>query len=462
MLDYPGLRLWVERARAAFPEFRLTPENASAVVQVCQRLDGMPLAIELAAARVRVLTVEQIAARLDDRFRLLKADMRTVLPRNQTLRATIDWSYALLATSERTLLHCLSVFVGGCAVEVVEFLVADEPSFADDAALDVLTRLVEKSLVVVTQRDGQGARYDLLETIRQYALEKLREVGREAEVRRRHRDWFLQRGEAIFPRVGSVQPSGWLAEMDAEYENFQAAMDWCAQEAGEAGAGLRLACLMRHYWDRKGYVHEARFYLQKLLVHPENSARTTTRAEALNYLGFFTLLYGDAATATTYYEDGLAIGEEVQDLSAIALACAGLVFVLVGSADAKRAEPYIRQGLDAARQINDPVRIYSLLFYASWLALAQSDYQRSHHLLAESLELMRAGNDRNLTGAALWRLGHLHWLEGHYAQSLAAFQESLTVRRAINNLRGMAYAIDGVAWAAAAMDEHRLAARLFG
>lgn len=462
LLDYPGIRLWVERATAVFPQFRLTPENAPAVVRVCQRLDGMPLAIELAAARVKVLSVEQIAARLDDRFRLLRADIRTVLPRNQTLRATVDWSYALLSEAERTLLHCLSVFVGGCTLDGVEFLVADESTFADDAALDVLTRLVEKSLVVVEQGDGQGVRYLLLETIRQYALEKLQNTGNEDSVRRRHRDWFLQRAESIFPNAGSAQQRGWLAEMDAEYENFQAAIDWSTQEAGEAGNGLRLACLMRHYWDRKGYVHEARFYLPTLLAHPENSAHSTTRAEALNLLGFFTLLHGDAPTATTFYAEALGIGEELQDLSAIAQACAGLVFVLAGSSDPQQAEPYVQQGLAAARQINDPIRIYNLLYYASWLALAQGDYPRAHTLLAESLQLMRAGNDVNLTGAALWRLGHLCWLEERYAESLAAFQESLHLRRSINNRRGVAYAIDGVAWAAAAAGEQRLAARLFG
>jgi predicted ATPase/DNA-binding SARP family transcriptional activator len=459
--DYPGIRLWVERATAAFPEFRLTPENAPAVVRVCQRLDGMPLAIELAAARVKVLSVEQIAARLDDRFRLLKADMRTVLPRNQTLRATVDWSYTLLSESERVLLQYLSVFVGGCALDAVEYLVGDEPAFADDTALDVLTRLVEKSLVVV-ERIEQRARYHLLETIRQYGLEKLRDGGREVDMRRRHRDWFLQRAETIYPRTGSEQQRNWLVEMDAEYENFQAAIEWSAQEPGEAGIGLRLACLMRQYWDRKGYLHEARFYLPRLLAHTENSAPTATRAEALNFLGFFTLLHGDAPAATTFYEDALAIGEALQDMSAIALACSGLVFVLAGSGDPHKAEPYIQQGLDAARLINDSVRIYSILFYASWLALAEGDYPRSHDLLAESLHLMRAGKDLNLTGAALWRLGHLCWLEHNNPESLAAFQESLTVRRTLNNLRGVAYAIDGVAWAAAAAGNHSLAARLFG
>jgi predicted ATPase/DNA-binding SARP family transcriptional activator len=459
---YPGICLWVERARAVLPEFRLTPENASAVVQVCQRLDGMPLAIELAAARVRVLSVDQIAARLDDRFRLLKADSRTVLPRNQTLRATIDWSYALLSDIERILLQHLSVFVGGCTLDAVEYMVAGEPAFVDDLALDVLTRLVEKSLVVVYQQDAQPARYDLLETIRQYALEKVRSAGIEAEVRRRHRDWFLQRAESIFPAIGGLQHSSWSAEMETEYENFQAAIGWSGQEPGEAAHGLRLACLMRQYWDRKGYVHRACSCLQELLAHPENSERTPIRAVALNYLGFFTLLHGDSPTATALYEEALAIGQELQDLPTIALACGGLAFVLTGSAAPQQAGPYIQQGLEAARLINDPVQIYNLLYYDSWLALAQGDYQRSHRLLAESIHLMRAENDLNRAAAALWRLGHLCWLEYQYPQSLAAFQESLTLRRSLNNLRGVAYAIDGVAWIAAASGDHCLAARLFG
>jgi predicted ATPase/DNA-binding SARP family transcriptional activator len=460
LLAYTGIQLWVARARIVSPDFRLTPENAAAVVRICQRLDGMPLAIELAAARVKVLSVEQIAARLDDRFRLLRADIRTVLPRNQTLLATIDWSYALLAEEERTLLHYLSVFVGGCTLDAVEYIAATDPAFDQNLPLDVLTRLVEKSLVVVTQWEGQLARYDLLETIRQYALGKMRQAGGESSARRRHRDWFLQRAEVIFHGGSALDKRG-LAEVDAEYENFQVAIDWSAQEPGEASQGLRLAGLMRHYWDRKGYVHEACFSLRRLLAHPENSARTPIRAEALNYLGFFTLLHGDFATAIALYEEALSIGEELQDLSSIALACGGLVFVLVGSADGPKAEPYIRQGLDAARLINDAALTYNLLYFASWFALAEGEYTRAHDLLAESLRLMREKDDLNRIAAALWRLGHLCWLERRYSESLAAFQESLALRRSLESLRGVAYAIDGVAWVAAACGERLLAVRLF-
>lgn len=232
--------------------------------------------------------------------------------------------------------------------------------------------------------------------------------------------------------------------------------------AGEAAIGLRLAGLMRHYWDRKGYVHEACFTLRRLLAHPENSQPTTTRAEALNYLGFFTLLHGDGATAISLYEEALTIGETLRDLPTIALTCGGLVFALAGSADSKRAEPYIRQGLDAAYEINDAPLIYNLLYFASWFALAQADYERSHNLLAESLRLMRGENDLNRASAALWRLGHLCWLEGRYPESLAAFQESLALRRSLGSARGVAYGVDGVAWVAAACAEHLLAARLFG
>lgn len=460
--DYPAIQLFVERARALLPSFLLTTQNAAAVAQVCQRLDGMPLAIELAAARVKVLSVDQIAARLDDRFRLLRADSRTVLPRYQTLRATIDWSYDLLTADERSLLQRLAIFTGGCTLEAVESVVTDDPVLDDEAPLDVLTRLVEKSLVVVQQHDEQRTRYALLETIRAYALEKLVAAGDETTVRRRHRDWFLQRAEEIATGMNGAQQTLWLAEMDAEYENFQSAIEWSAQTAGEASTGLRFASLLRHYWDRHGYLREAAFCLQRLLSHPENRGESAIRATALNHLGFFAFLLGDLAAAVAHFEEALTIGRAVDHLPTVAQAYGNLALVLTGSPDPARAHPYIAQGLAVARAIQDRKQIYTMLFYDSWLAMVEDDYARSHKLLAESLHLMREEGDHVRLAAALWRLGHLCWLERHYAQSLTAFTESLTLRLDLKSRRGIAYAIDGVAWVAASTGQAQLAVRLFG
>ncbi len=462
LIAYPAIRLFLERARALLPGFGLTPQNAPAITQVCQRLDGMPLAIELAAARVKVLAVEQIALRLDDRFRLLKADSRTVLPRYQTLRATIDWSYELLAAEERSLLQRLAIFAGGCTLEGVEYVVADDVTLADELPLDILTRLVEKSLVGVQQHDEARTRYALLESIREYALEKLRGTGTEMAARRRHRDWFLQRAEEIATGMSGAQQTLWLAEMDVEYENFQAAIEWSRQTPGEALVGLHFACLLRHFWDRHGYLHEGVICLQQLLAHPENLVPTATRSTALTHLGFFIFLEGDSARAVTLYEEALAIGETRQDLALIVQACASLALVHTGTAVPQRAQPYLDQGAAAARALNDQKHLYTMLFYGAWLAMVQDNHPRAHALLGESMGLMRAEGDLLRLGPALWLMGHLCWLDCDYTQSLVAFRESLVLRRDLKSRRGIAYAIDGIAWVAAVTGQAALAARLFG
>lgn len=462
LLVYPALRLFLERARALLPSFQLTPQNAAAVTQVCQRLDGMPLAIELAAARVKVLSVDQIAARLDDRFRLLKADSRTVLPRYQTLRATLDWSYELLAPDERSLLQRLAIFAGGCTLEGVEYIVADAADLLDELPLDTLTRLVEKSLVVVQQQENEQTRYTLLESIRAYALEKLRSAGQEMAARQRHRDWFLQRAEGIATGMSGSQQTVWLAEMDVEYENFQAAIEWSRQTAGEAPLGLRLACHLRHFWDRHGYLREGSLCLQQLLAHPENSEPSAPRAIALNHLGFLTFLEGDSATAITFYKEALTIGQQLPDLAVIAQSCASLALMLTGMPDPQQAQPYIEQGLVAARTLQDRKQIYNILYYDAWLAMVQGNHPRAHALLEESTGLMRSEGDLVRLGPALWLLGHLYWLEHDYAQSLAAFRESLRLRRELKSRRGIAYAIDGIAWVAAVTGQAEVAAQLFG
>ncbi|HRW07647.1 MAG TPA: NB-ARC domain-containing protein, partial [Caldilineaceae bacterium] len=291
VLNYQAIRLFVDRARSALATFQLTTQNTPTIIQICRQLDGMPLAIELAAARMKVLTAKQIAVRLDDRFQLLKTDTRTALPRNQTLRATLDWSYELLTNEERALLQRLAVFLGGCTVEAVEYLATSEVLLAEQMPLDLLTRLIEKSLVVV-QQQHDGRRCTLLETIRAYALEKFCLSADEKMVRRRHRDWFLRRAKIIAEGMNGDRQMTWLDEMDLEYENFQSAIDWCRTTPGEAPIGLHFACLMNHAWDRRGDLREGNHVLAQLLTHPENQSATATRAKALNLRGFFTFLLG--------------------------------------------------------------------------------------------------------------------------------------------------------------------------
>jgi predicted ATPase/class 3 adenylate cyclase len=239
-------RLFIERAIAGLPTFSPTTRNAEPITQVCQRLDGIPLAIELAAARVKVLSVEQIASRLDDRFRLLTGGSRTGLPRHQTLRATMDWSYELLSEAERVLLRRLAVFAGGFTLETAE-AVCTGMDAETSAVLDLLTHLVDKSLVIMEERGGTS-RYRLLDTVRQYGRNKLLESGEDPRVRRRHRDWYLQLAEAAEPELHGPDQRLWLDRMEMEHDNLRTALDWSKVDEDGSEAGLRLAGALWWFW----------------------------------------------------------------------------------------------------------------------------------------------------------------------------------------------------------------------
>src|SRR5919202_492349 len=239
LAGYEAVRLFLERAAAVSSRFELTERNAPAVAQVCRRVDGMPLAIELAAARARVLSVEQIASRLEDSFRLLATDSRTALPRQRTLRATIGWSHELLSQEEQALFRRLSVFAGGFALEAAEGVCAGV-GIERDGVLDLLTHLVDKSLLLVAQQGGEEARYRVLETVRQYGAEKLKESGDEPEIRRRHADFFLKLAEEAEPGLMGPEQGEWLERLEQEHGNLRAALMW-SLGGGNQELGLRLA-----------------------------------------------------------------------------------------------------------------------------------------------------------------------------------------------------------------------------
>ncbi|TMG81335.1 MAG: adenylate/guanylate cyclase domain-containing protein, partial [Betaproteobacteria bacterium] len=248
LTQYESVLLLVDRAVAAQPTFRVTDQNAAAIGEICRRLDGIPLAIELAAARARALSVENIAARLHDRFRLLTSGSRTALPRQQTLRALIDWSYDLLSEAERAVFRRLAVFAGGWTLDAVEAVAADVEVRERDV-LDLLTNLVEKSLVVV---EAAGGRYRLLDTVRQYAQERLTESGEEESVRMRHLACYVALAENAGSQLTGPQQGVWLVRLDLERENILGAHDYCEWAAGGAELGLRLASAVKRYWIFRG------------------------------------------------------------------------------------------------------------------------------------------------------------------------------------------------------------------
>ena len=263
LAGYEAVQLFVERARARRPEFSLSAKNARAVAQICARLDGMPLAIELAAARVSALPVEAILARLDDRFRLLTGGPRSALPRQQTLRAALDWSHDLLSDQERLLLRRLSVFAGGWTLEQAEEVCVGQGIEAWEV-LDVLGSLVNKSLILPEERDGE-AHYRLLETIREYVLERLAMSGEQVEFRRRHAGYYLRQAEAAEPELHGPRQGRLLNQLETEHDNLRAALAW-SLASGEAALGIRLAGALSGFWYLRGYVSEGRGWLERALA----------------------------------------------------------------------------------------------------------------------------------------------------------------------------------------------------
>ena len=245
---FEAVRLFAERAASIQPGFLVTEANAPAVVQICRRLDGIPLAIELAAGRMDLLSPEQIAARLDKRFRLLTGGSRTALPRQQTLRASIDWSYSLLTESERLLLQRLSVFAGGWTLEAAEGVCGFD-GLEDFEVLDGLGQLVKKSLVVADSQVGFAVRYRLLETIRQYAREKLLDAGTGVDVRTRHLNYYLELAEQAEPHLRGPDQVDWLDRLEAEIDNLRAALEWSGEDQVEKG--LRIATSLKWFWHAR-------------------------------------------------------------------------------------------------------------------------------------------------------------------------------------------------------------------
>jgi len=343
-------RLFIERASAILPDFAVTSHNAPAIAEVCRRLDGIPLAIELAAARVSVLRVEQIAARLSDRFRLLTGGSRTALPRQQTLRATIDWSHDLLQEEERILLRRLSVFAGGWTLEAAE-TICGWNGLEKDEVLEVLTHLVNKSLVVAERHSGAEARYRLLETVRQYARDKLIESREGEALRQRHGDWFLALAEQAEPELwrGRGQ-AGWLDRLEAEHDNLRAALDW-ALETEQFEAGIRLAVALWWFWMHRGYFQEGRHWLEAGLAQRGRLPKPLL-AQLLCAAGRLAARQRDFDLAEVHGEESVALFRELGDKANLARAIRALS-ATIGEQYVGRTEPYDAENLALCRELGD-------------------------------------------------------------------------------------------------------------
>ncbi len=422
LLRYEAIRLFIERAQAVQPGFVLTEANAPAVLHICRRLDGIPLALELAAARVKVLPVEGIAARLDDRFRLLTGGSRTALPRQQTLRALIDWSYDLLGTQERTLLHRLAVFIGGWTLEAAEAVCAGDELDVYEV-LDGLQQLVNKSLVLVEDQPDQ-TRYYYQETIHQYARERLFETGETAAVRRRHRDWYVQLAEATAPQLRSAGQDSVLRRLQSEDDNLCAALEWCAGDPVGREAGLRLAGALWRFWLLRGQWRAGRAWLETMLAAPEATAYPAARAQALFGLGSLTT---DSVTARAYLEESATLWRSLGNHPALAATLDALAEEVRIQGALAEAYTLADEALSLTRALNDRVAVASALFQVGRTALAQGRLSEARARLEESLSLVRSLGDGRSVTTCLYHLGRTALAEGDYPAARALFEESLAL-----------------------------------
>ena len=386
MRQSEAISLFVERAQAVVSTFELTEHNAPAVARVCRMLDGMPLAIELAAARVKVLSVEQISSRLQDSFALLSGGSRTALPRQRTLKAAIDWSYELLSEIERILLGRLSVFAGGWTLEAAED-VGSGGGIERDEVLDLLAHLVDKSMVV-SEAGAEGAlRYGMLEPVRQYGEQKLEESGEAARVRKRHAEYYLALAEEAEPELKGARQAQWLGRLERDRGNLRSALGW-SSESGNAELGLRLAGALERFWWARGHLSEGRRWLEMGLAGSGESP-AAARAQALNEAGWLALWQDDLERAVEFLEESVGLFKELEDEIGIATSLTNLGHAVLHQDDKERLKALCREAETLRERFVDRWAIAELLIFLGMAALYEGDHQRAVALLEESMASFR-------------------------------------------------------------------------
>ncbi len=423
--EFEAVRLFSERAQAVQPSFAVSNANAPAVAQVCWRLDGIPLALELAAARVRSLSVDEINSRLDSRFRLLTGGSRTALPRQQTLRALIDWSYDLLTEQEKMLLCRLSVFAGGWTLDAAESVCCGS-DIEDWEVLDLLTGLVDKSLVVTEQR-GDQMRSRLLETVRQYAADRLLEGGNTAAARDCHRDYFLRQAEEADTGTRGPEQGQWLDWFEAEHDNLRAALDWCREQEAGAEPGLRLVKAMYRFWRVRGHLAEGRERLAAAAGHAGARQHPLERASALRVASGLEQIQGNLTAARALAEEALAIFESTENARGGAGVLLTLGNVALMQDDLVAARAYYERGLPLYRRLGEQDGVARALGNLGMIMLVQGDLAEAKVICEESLAFFRESGDRENTARALRNLGEIVSAQGEDTEARVRLEEAIAL-----------------------------------
>jgi non-specific serine/threonine protein kinase len=462
LIRFEAARLFIERASAVRPRFALTEQNAPVVAQICRRLDGIPLAIELAAARLKALSVEEIAARLVDCFRLLTVGGRAEMPRHQTLRAAVDWSHDLLTEPERALMRRLSVFAGDFTLEAAEavFGCGLQGEGGEDA-LDLLSSLVDKSLVVVAAERAGESRYRLLETMRQYGRERLSESGETAEVQLRHLSFFLKLAEMIEPEINMGERDPWLARLESEQGNLRAALRY-AVELGEMESKMRLAGSLFWFWFHRGYWSEGREWLKAPRLSEAHGVSKRARAKALFGEGTLAWAQGDAGAAGSQLVESVAVWRELDDPLGLAYALQFLGMSVIGQGDVMQAHALEEESVAIFRTGADQFGLATSLSSLGVALLVQGEYVAARSYFDESVIVFRAIGDEWGVALPLRNLGIAALRQGDYKQAAEFARESLRALRGPQEKWFISRSLETLAEALAMQGDCARAARLFG
>jgi predicted ATPase/transcriptional regulator with XRE-family HTH domain len=456
--QYPAVELFVERVREQRPQFALNTVNARTVAEVCARLDGLPLALELAAAQSRLFSPSALLARLDRRLTLLTVGPRDLPARQQTMRATLAWSYGLLRTPEQALFRRLAVFAGGCTIEAIRALCASN-SGADDTLMEQLQSLADTSLLRQTDTDDGAVRLSMLETIQEYGLEELTGIGALDDTRLAHARYFQVLAEQAEPGLRGAEQGIWLARLEAEHDNLRAALHWCIHEGGDRALGLILARYLGLFWEKHSHLREGRMWLEQALAY-QPRAESAVRAAALNYLGTLAYAQGDTARAQDVYQDALALRRGLGDTWGIANSLNNLGNVALAVGEYPQASAFYEESRMICEQLGDTAGCAMVLNNLGVVARAQGDQAQALILYEECCRLYRELGDTWHAAVALTNLGNVTSALGELERAQGLYRASLALRRDLGDRHGIVLTLLGLGHLAHRQGLDERAARL--
>jgi predicted ATPase/class 3 adenylate cyclase len=446
---YAAVALFLQRTQAVKPDFQLTSANARVIAEICERLDGLPLAIELAAARMKLFPPQGLLARLDQRLSVLTGSSRDVPARQQTLRNTIAWSYHLLDAAEQRLFRWLSVFVGGCSLEAVEALCADVSDGSEAGQVwESVASLIDKSLLQQTEQEGQEPRLVMLETIREYGLECLNVNGEMEAARQGHAEYYLRLSEQAEPELVGPRQAMWLERLEQEHENLRAVMQWSTSQAqGERGDGrtreiaLRLGGALRQFWYMRSYFSEGRDFLERALSRSDGVA-APVRAKALFAATRLNESLGYRDRAEALCEESLALYRELGDTAGIASSLHLLAVIAWGRGNLAMSRSQEEESLALFKELGDKRAVAYVLINLGSLAIDHGEYTTARSLLEDSLSMSKELGDTTSIADSLYHLARLcYWSQGDLTQAHRWLAESFALYQELGDKESIAYCL---------------------